>query len=91
MNNNDFAPRIEITFNCTSGHEFTKTFAADVSVPPTWECPHCGQFGAQCTQTITPMSAPSRKTHWDMILERRDMDELSVMLLERVDELHRPN
>ena len=83
----DYAPRTEIAFFCASGHEFTKVFAADISTPSSWECPHCGCLGTQRSQSIKQASVATRKTHWDMVQERRDFEELSLMLIERVDQL----
>ena len=85
--NPELAPRNEITFTCTSGHQFQKTFSADVAAPTAWDCPRCGRAGSQGHQPFPSAETNSRKTHWDMIIERRDLDELSWLLIERVDEL----
>ena len=82
----DIADRMEITYTCSAGHEFTRIFAADVTAPTTWDCPRCGKMGSTESEP-EPNDSSSVRSHWDMLLERRSMDELSDMLAQRVEEL----
>ena len=83
----DLAPRTEVVFACPSNHRFEKVFSAEVTAPTVWECPRCGKLASPNQESVTTMAANSRKTHWDMIVERRDSEELSRLLSERVDQL----
>ena len=82
----DIADRMEITYTCASGHEFTRVFAADIEIPNTWDCPRCGKMGST-ESAPTPNDSSSARSHWDMLLERRSMAELEEMLDTRVKEL----
>ena len=82
----DMADRMEITYTCASGHEFTRVFAADITVPSTWDCPRCGKTGS-CEPEPVLNDSSSVRSHWDMLVERRSIDELEEMLAVRVKEL----
>ena len=83
----DIADRMEVTYTCASAHEFTRVFAADITAPATWECPRCGKMGS-CEDGPMPNDSSSvQRSHWDMLAERRTMDELAEMLAERVKQL----
>jgi hypothetical protein len=88
--NTDLAPRHETTYDCSHGHTFAVTLASDAEVPATWECRFCG-----ATAILRDAAAPEPKkagktprTHWDMLLERRSLDDLEEVLAERLAELH---
>lgn len=97
----EFAARQQAAYRCSQGHDFEITMAMEADVPATWECPRCGAE-ALSTQGIEPevkVEKPAR-THWDMLLERRSIDELEDILTERLEllrggeigpaHLHRP-
>ena len=81
-----FMERKEQTYVCAAcGRETTLMFAADAEAPATWECPRCGAE-ALSVDGIEPelkVEKPAR-THWDMLLERRSIEELEEILAERL-------
>ncbi|MCL3778192.1 MULTISPECIES: RNA polymerase-binding protein RbpA [unclassified Actinomyces] len=83
----EFAERQMVTFECPMAHMTTVPMALEAEVPPTWECPECGQTanlrGEEEPESDEPKKAP--RTHWDMLLERRSLDELKVLLEERLE------
>ncbi len=87
--NTDLAPRREVIFDCPEGHETRMPMALDAEVPASWECRTCGAPAVQ-----RDVEAPAAKvgkqarTHWDMLLERRSIDDLEDVLNERLAELH---
>jgi hypothetical protein len=87
--NTDLAPRREVIFDCPEGHETRMPMALDAEVPATWECRTCGEVAL-----LRDGEAPATKggkpvrTHWDMLLERRSIDDLEDVLNERLAELH---
>jgi len=85
--NTELADRVEVTYICESDHEFVRVFAADITIPATWDCPHCGKSSTTESQPLPNDSSAPQRSHWDMLLERRSMDELEDMLIERVKEL----
>ncbi|WP_155372588.1 RNA polymerase-binding protein RbpA [Catellatospora vulcania] len=86
--NTEFAPRQTREFSCVNGHRFEVPFAVDAEVPSTWECKFDGAVArlVDGTEPETKKVKPPR-THWDMLLERRSIEELEEILNERLAEV----
>jgi hypothetical protein len=60
-------------------------FSAEAEIPPEWECRACGR-----TALLVDGEGPEEKavkparTHWDMLMERRTLEELEEVLAERL-------
>ncbi len=82
----EFAARQQVPYECASGHHFEMTFAQEADVPAIWECPRCGAEALRAA-TDKPDTKPGKsvRTHWDMLLERRSLEELEELLSERLD------
>jgi hypothetical protein len=82
----EFAARQQCGYRCVNGHEFEVTMSVEADVPAMWECPRCGAE-ALSTSGIRPEAKAEKpaRTHWDMLLERRSVDELEELLKERLD------
>lgn len=82
----EFAPRQRVIYDCAAGHEFEIPMAVEAEVPYTWECPRCGAQSLQRNGQApeVKLDKPVR-THWDMLRERRSMDELETILSERLE------
>jgi len=82
--NVELAPRQIIHYDCPAGHTVSMPFSVEADVPYIWEC-RCGAEG-----TIRNGEKPEVKpvkhvrTHWDMLLERRTVEDLEVLLQERL-------
>jgi hypothetical protein len=87
--NTDLAPRQAAGYDCPHGHSFSVPLATDADVPPTWDCRSCGAT-ALLRDAGTPEAKTAKhvRTHWDMLLERRSLDDLEEVLAERLAELH---
>jgi hypothetical protein len=97
----EFAARQQVGYNCPQGHFFEITMSVEADVPANWECPRCGAV-ALSASGILPEEKPEKpvRTHWDMLLERRSVEELEDILTERLEllrggeigpaHLHRP-
>jgi len=83
--NTDLAPRQEVAYDCPKGHHFAVPFSAEADVPHTWECRACGAVAIRIDgeEPQGKKSKPPR-THWDMLLERRSIDDLEDVLAERL-------
>ncbi|GAA3721784.1 hypothetical protein HDA32_002097 [Spinactinospora alkalitolerans] len=83
--NTDLAPRQEVTYDCPRGHRFSVTFATEAEIPSSWECRFCGDNALMVDgeQPQQKKTKPTR-THWDMLLERRSMEDLEEVLAERL-------
>jgi transposase-like protein len=87
--NTDLAPRQDAVYDCPHGHSFRVPLASDADIPQTWDCRSCG--ATALLRDAGPAEAKKGKTartHWDMLLERRSIDDLEEVLAERLAELH---
>jgi hypothetical protein len=80
----EFAERIEHAFDCPEGHTVVVPLSVEADVPTLWQC-RCG-VPALRRDADRPELMPGkrRRTHWDMLLERRSMTELEDLLDERL-------
>jgi len=84
-----FSPRLTHTYHCPScGKDTDMVFSAEAEAPDTWECKYDGASaklvgGAE----PAPKKVKPPRTHWDMLLERRSVDDLEEVLTERLDVL----
>ena len=85
----EFAERQMITYECPLAHVVVIPMALEAEIPQTWECPECGQVAALRGEDEPESDEPKKtpRTHWDMLLERREMDDLKILLDERLEML----
>ena len=85
----ELAPREDVSYDCPNHHTTTVPFSAEADVPARWECRVCGAVALRRNSEIPAekLGKPAR-THWDMLLERRTIDDLEIVLKERLDLLH---
>lgn len=81
-----FVARRQVEYTCPEGHVVTKTFAEEAELPITWEC-HCGEDALLEDSAEPEETKPVKptRTHWDMLCERRSMDELEELLEQRLE------
>lgn len=83
--NHDLAPRRMARYRTDNGEEFEVPFADDAEIPGTWMC----RNGLEGTLLEGDLPEPKKvkppRTHWDMLLERRSIEELEELLKERLD------
>lgn len=82
-----FADRIEARYICPKGHDFTIMLAMDAERPATWVC-RCGENAellgeADMEEEVKPVKP--QRTHWDMLRERRSIEELDQLLAEQLE------
>jgi hypothetical protein len=82
------APRVLAGYRCEHGHDFTVPFSGEADVPLTWDCRVDGGTGRLIDgpEPEVKKGKPVR-THWDMLLERRSVEDLEEVLAERLDVL----
>ena len=86
----ELAARQDIAFVCPKGHQFSITFALEAELPTLWECPRCGADSLRADGVEhQPKEEKPVRTHWDMLRERRSIEELEEILAERLEELRR--
>jgi len=84
--NRDLAPRQIARYRTENGEEFDMPFAADAAVPGTWLCRN-GMEGTliEGGELAEPKKVKVPRTHWDMLRERRSIEELDELLKERLE------
>jgi hypothetical protein len=61
-------------------------FAAEAELPGTWECRVCGSVAIAATgESPSPKKAKPPRSHWDMLMERRTVEDLEAVLAERLE------
>ncbi|RSX56030.1 electron transporter [Bifidobacterium dolichotidis] len=87
--NVEFAARQEVAYVCEKGHRTILPFAEGVDLPAEWEC-RCGSVAHRENaddKDANEIAKPTR-SHWDMLLERRSMEELDAVLKKRLKMHH---
>ncbi|AEI09367.1 hypothetical protein CRES_1011 [Corynebacterium resistens DSM 45100] len=85
----DLAPRRIARYQTENGEVYEVPFADDAEIPQEWQCKN-GMIGTLTEgegQEAKPVKPP--RTHWDMLCERRSMEELDVLLEERIELLRK--
>lgn len=84
----EMAPRQQVEYVLPNGTTFTVTMSDEAEVPDVWEHPHSGAIGRRVNADAPQATdAKPARTHWDMLLERRSVDELEEILTERLEML----
>ncbi|WP_297190589.1 RNA polymerase-binding protein RbpA [uncultured Corynebacterium sp.] len=85
----DLAPRQMVKYRTEDNEIFEVPFADDAEIPQEWLCKN-GKIG-NLVEGEGMESKPTKppRTHWDMLCERRSMEELQELLDERVDALRK--
>lgn len=93
LNTKDTTPRAasrKVQYECASGHSTNLTFALEAQAPITWECRWCDRVANLVDAGAGPTFAPEeravrpKRTHLDMVRERRTDAELEALLNERL-------
>lgn len=85
----DLAPRQVVKYRTESGEIFDVPFADDAEIPGTWPCKN-GQEGTLVEgEGVESKAAKPPRTHWDMLRERRSIEELDELLEERIEALRK--
>jgi hypothetical protein len=84
--NHDLAARKIARYRTDNGDEFDMPFAADADVPGSWLCRN-GMEGTLIEGGVLaePKKGKVPRTHWDMLRERRSIEELDELLNERLE------
>ncbi|MFD1858609.1 RNA polymerase-binding protein RbpA [Aeromicrobium camelliae] len=85
----EMAPRQEVEYRLPDGRTFTVTMSDEAEIPAEWEDPKTGQMGRRVGADAPTEDADEKpvRTHWDMLLERRSVEELEDLLSERLEML----
>ncbi|QWW18683.1 RNA polymerase-binding protein RbpA [Schaalia sp. 19OD2882] len=81
-----FAERYTVKYLCPNGTEFEVTLSTEAVAPATWEC-QCGltaELIGDAPEEEEPKAVKPQRTHWDMLRERRSLEELDQVLTEQL-------
>jgi len=82
------APRARVSYWCSHGHESRPSFATDVVIPDTWDCPKCGMpAGREKDTPPTAVKTEPYKTHLAYVKERRSDEDGAAILDEALAKL----
>ena len=83
--NRDLAPRQIARYRTENGEEFDIPLADDAEIPDTWECRN-GMGGKliEGGELAEPKKVKVPRTPWDMLRERRSIEQLEELLKERL-------
>src|SRR5699024_7674490 len=74
------APRRQIEYRSEDGESVVVTLAADADVPDSWTIKSGKEALRVDGETPVLDQAKPQRTHWDMLLERRSIEELEETL-----------
>ena len=84
--NDNLAPRQIARYRTENGEEFDIPLADDAEIPVTWLCRN-GMEGRliEGGDLAEPKKVKVPRTHWDMLRERRSIEQLDELLKERLE------
>ncbi len=83
--NHDLAPRQIARYRTENGGEFEVPFADDAEIPGTWLCRNGMEGLIEGGDPAEPKKVKVPRTPWDMLRERRSIEELEELLKERLE------
>lgn len=85
------AERNKHIYRCAENHETEMIFAAEAELPQTWQCKVCGTQATLLSNgsevELDESDEKVARTHWEMLLERRSVEELEEILQERLEDI----
>ena len=91
----DYVETQLVTFRTEDGEEFSVTFMVGVDLPYDWKSPRTSNIGRRLDSKGNPIVGddpnapaplPPTVTHWEQLMKRRTIEELEVILAERIAE-----
>jgi hypothetical protein len=92
----EFVERHSVTFRTEAGEEFSVNFMVGVDLPYDWRSPRTSHVGRRLDSKGKPIvgddpNAPTPAappvTHWEQLMKRRTIEELEVILTDRIIEM----
>lgn len=87
----ELAGRQQVEFRCPQGHGFSLVFSTEAELPQTWDCASCDRIALRLEDgveiEVDGFGQEPKRTHYDMVLERRSREELEELLEEMLAQL----
>lgn len=85
----DLAPRQMVKYRTEDGEIYEVPFADDAEIPEEWLCKN-GKWGTLVEgEGVESKPVKPPRTHWDMLCERRSIEELDKLLEDRIEHLRK--
>ena len=85
----DLAPRQMVKYRTEDGEIYEVPFADDAEIPEEWLCKN-GNWGTLVEgEGVESKPVKPPRPHWDMLCERRSIEELDKLLEERIEHLRK--
>ena len=85
----DLAPRQMVQYRTEDGEVYEVPFADDAEIPEEWLCKN-GKWGTLVEgEGVESKPVKPPRTHWDVLCERRSIEELDKLLEERIEHLRK--
>ena len=85
----DLAPRQMVKYRTEDGEVYEVPFADDAEIPEEWLCKN-GKWGTLVEgEGVESKPVKPPRTHWDVLCERRSIEELDKLLEERIEHLRK--
>jgi hypothetical protein len=81
------APRQQVEYRTADGESILVTFSTEAEVPPVWTTKTGREAVLVNGEAPDHSHDKPQRTHWDMLLERRSVEELEVILEDRLTAL----
>lgn len=84
-----FEPRVAAEFVCSNNHKVSLFFSQEAVLPDIWDCTSCSMPAVRLVNgaplQINAEPADEKRSHYDMVLERRTRAELEELLDEKLE------
>ena len=85
----DLAPRQMVRYRTDNGEIFEVPFADDAEIPSEWSCKNGTTGTLMEGEGLEAKPVKPPRTHWDLLRERRSIEELDELLEERIENLRK--
>lgn len=86
-----FEPRVAAEFVCSNNHKISLFFSQEAVLPEIWDCTSCSMPAVRLVNgapmQVTAIVADEKRSHYDMVLERRTRAELEELLDEKLAQI----
>ena len=83
----DLAPRQMVKYRTDDGEIYEVPFAHEAEIPEEWMCKNGKLVHLVEGEGVEAKPIKPPRTHWDMLRERRSIEELDELLEERINHL----
>lgn len=84
-------PRVAADFVCSNNHKVSLFFSQEAVLPEIWDCTSCSSPAVRLVNgmplVLETVVTDEKRSHYDMVLERRTRAELEELLDEKLEQI----